>query len=153
MTSKNARHIAASLGQMPPDCDGGDSKERRDRRNSQPFEFVHNEDGAATWRQLVECMPDRRPGDEDGFLIRAHTRGVLRLFLVPSSNDRFSPLVAPKVDEHPDQPRFLVCPTDRNRRDRARSLEVNVPGTNYVGACDLIDPFSQVKGDAHEVAG
>ena len=67
--------------------------------------------------------PDRRSGDEDGFLIAAHTRGMPRLFLVPSSNGRFSPLVAPKVDEHADQPRFLVCRTDWNGRDRARGLE------------------------------
>ena len=123
MRSKNAREVAASLGQMPPDCDGADTKERRDRRDGQAFELVHDEDGAATWRQPVERTPDRRPGDEDGFLIARHTGGTPRLFLVPSSNGRFSPLVAPKVDEDADQPRFLVCPTDWNGRDRACSLE------------------------------
>src|ERR1700730_4328154 len=93
MRSKNARQIASSLGQMPPDGDGGDTKERRDRRDGQPFEFVHDEDGAATWRQPVEGMPDRRPRDEDGFLIGTDTRGMLRLFQVPSSNNSLSPLV------------------------------------------------------------
>ena len=205
MRSKNAREVAASLGQMPPDCDGADTKERRDRRDGQPFEFVHDENGAATWRQPLERTPDRRPGDEDGFLIARHTGGTPRLFLVPSSNGRFSPLVAPKVDEHADQPRFLACRADWNGRDRARGLEecvldeiprsiggwnkaprqavqplvvgveergqpvgrmvgerdwqdigdgqpahmlVNVPGPNYVGACELIGLISpQVEGD------
>ena len=205
MRSKNAREVAASLGQMPPDCDGADTKKRRDRRDGQAFEFVHDEDGAAAWRQPVERTPDRRPGDEDGFLIAADTGGTPRLFLVPSSNGRFSPLVAPKVDEHADQPRFLVCRADWNGRDRARGLEecvldeiprsiggwnkaprqavqplvvgveergqpvgrrvgerdwqdigdwqpahmwVNVPGPNYVGACELIGLISpQVEGE------
>jgi hypothetical protein len=201
--SNNERQFAASLGQMPPDGDGADTKERRDRRDGQPFEFVHDEDSAATWLQPVERTPDRRSRDEGGFLIGAHGRGMPRFFLVSSSNSRLSPLVAPKVDENADQPRFLTCRTEWNGRDRARGPQkcvldeircrigswnkaprqavqplvvgvekpgqsvgrgllerdwqnvgdwqpihilVNVPGLNYVGACERMTPLSQVEG-------
>jgi hypothetical protein len=69
MRSENTGQIAAGHGQVPPDGDGADAKQPRNRLDLQPFELVHDDDGAAARRQRVERAPHELARGGGSFMI------------------------------------------------------------------------------------
>src|SRR5438445_6420178 len=123
LRSEDALQIAAAHGKMPPNGDGADAQKRGDCRDGQPFEFVHDDDGAAARRQGVERTPDGGSRHQNGFLVVFDTGGAVQLSIVALPNSRLPPLIATDVDEHANEPGFLARQSEWNGRWRASGLE------------------------------
>src|SRR5262245_29630114 len=109
---------------MPANRDRRYAKSRPDFVHRQPFEFVHHNDRAATRRQYVERGPHGGACDEGGFRVGSRSDRRTCLVAVSPANRGPAPLVASNVDEHANQPRFLVREARWNRVRRARSLQI-----------------------------
>ena len=77
---------------------------------------MHYDDGPAPWRQRVERTPHGDPGQQGCFLCVPWFDGRTPFRIVSLADGRFSPLVAPEIDQGSDEPGFFARCTDRNGR-------------------------------------
>src|SRR5438477_9053830 len=101
---------------MPADRHGGDAEDRCNRLNVHAFEFVHDDDGAPTWMEHVQCPPDsafRIKSRFDVGVRGGHHRGGVKSL----PGGRLTPLVLPDVDQYANEPGFFSSPADRYRMD------------------------------------
>ena len=108
---------------MPPHGNGVDSKEARDGGHREPLEFVHHDDSSATWRQVVECPPHRRPDQKRPFRVIVLAWRAPQVELVALANRFLAPLISSNVNEYADQPCLFIPQSARNGFGRPRSLE------------------------------
>lgn len=99
---------------MPPDSNGVDAKERRDRGHRESLEFEHHDDSSATWRQVVERPPHRRPDQKRPFRVIVLDCRVTQLALVALADRFLAPLISSNVNEYADQPRLFIPQSARN---------------------------------------
>ena len=77
---------------------------------------MHYDNGAAPWRQRVECTPHDDLGQQGCFLCVPWFDGRTPFQIVSLADGRSSPLVAPEIDKSSDEPGFFARCTDRNGR-------------------------------------
>jgi hypothetical protein len=91
-----------------------DAKDRRNVRRGQPFEFMHDNDRPTPWREEIKGAPHCGVNDKRAFRVIGGVGDPWLLDLVSCAHLVSTPLVAPKIDQHADQPRFLVGHVPRN---------------------------------------
>ena len=79
---KDAGQLRTAFGQMPPNGDGANAQQRRNRWDRQSFELVHHDNGTTTGSERVERTPHRRSGDE-----RRASRRLLSVMAAGSAAD------------------------------------------------------------------
>src|ERR1700681_4163360 len=93
---------------MPPYSDWADAQQVREGRDAHAFELVQDDHGPTARRQHVEGPPDRGPCDEGGLLVLVDIGRPTRFSVVALANSLFAPLIAADIDEHTDEPGFLI---------------------------------------------
>jgi hypothetical protein len=99
---------------MPSDGDGADAKERGDGVHREPLDFIHDDDSSATWRQVVECPPHRRPDQKGPFRVIVRDGRLTQVELMALADRFLAPLISSNVNEYADQPCFLISQSVRN---------------------------------------
>jgi hypothetical protein len=143
---ESSGQLATAPREMPSNGDRGDSKQRRDRHDGLTLDFVHHDDSAATWRQIIEGLPHAGSDHIRGFGVIALSRTVQKQRAAPA-NRFLAPLIAPNVDEHADEPRFLFPQLGGDGVGRTRSPEEGllhqiqgIVGDGNETTCKAVEP-------------
>ena len=101
--------IPSARSQVPANRDSADSEQRSDRIHRHCLELIHHDDGATSWGQPVQGLPDRGFCNQGRFRVlpRLRGRGIIPRPVVAVANPTFPPLVTTDIDEDTDQPGFL----------------------------------------------
>lgn len=84
---------------------------------------MHHDDGAATWRQVIQDPPDRRAYQERAFRIARGERRRNGIGFVTFAVPLPTPLIPPNIHEHAHEPRLLLRQSTGNGFECPSRLE------------------------------